>query len=338
MQQLMRAVWYERTGAAREVLNVGQQPLPEPGPGQVRVRLKASGVNPADTYRRRGEGYAMEAPLVIPNSDGAGLIDKVGAGIDAVRIGERVWIYNGQRGRPLGTAAEVIALDADLVTRLPDEVAFEAGACLGIPCMTAHRCVFSAGEATAAQSGHLEGKTALVTGGGGAVGNYAIQLAKWAGARVLTTVSHATHAEDARAAGADLILDRRTDDLKTALRQATSGQGVDRIIEVDFGGNLDVTVDCIALNGTVAIYASRGNNQPSVPIRAFMQRNVTIQTVVLNNAPLAARRRAQADITRWLAAPRLHRIAGRFPLDRTADAHLAVEAGGKRGTVIVAIS
>jgi NADPH:quinone reductase len=333
----MRAVWYERTGAANDVLQVGEQPMPEPGPGEVRVRLKASGVNPADTYRRRGEGYAMEAPLVIPNSDGAGIIETVGAGIDAKRIGERVWIYNGQRGRPLGTAAEAIALDADLVTRLPDEVAFEAGACLGIPCMTAHRCVFSEGETTAPESGHLTAKTVLVTGGGGAVGNYAIQLAKWAGARVLTTVSNETHAEDARAAGADLILNRRTDDLKAALHKATGGKGADRIVEVDFGGNLDVIVDCIALNGTVAVYATRGGATPTVPIRTFMQRNVTIQNVVLNNAPLAARQRAQADITRWLASPRLHRVAGLFPLDQTAAAHLAVEAGSKRGTVVVTI-
>ena len=333
----MRAVWYRRTGTADEVLEVGERPLPEPGPGEVRVRLKASGVNPADTYRRRGEGYAMEAPLVIPNSDGAGLIDKVGAGIDATRIGERVWIYNGQRGRPLGTAAEAIALDADLVTRLPDDVSFEAGACLGIPCMTAHRCVFSEGESTGPVDTHLAGKTVLVTGGGGAVGNYAVQLAKWAGARVLATVSNATHAEDARAAGADLILDRRTDDLEAALRKATDGRGVDRIVEVDFGGNLDVIVDCIALNGTVAVYATRGGATPAVPIRAFMQRNVTIQNVVLNNAPLAARRRAQTDITRWLASPRLHRIVGPFALDQTAAAHLTVEAGGKRGTVVVTI-
>ena len=335
----MRAVWYERTGPAAEVLNVGEQPLPEPGPGEVRVRLKASGVNPADTYRRRGEGYSMEAPLVIPNSDGAGLIDKTGAGIDPARLGERVWIYNGQRGRPLGTAAEAIALDADLVTRLPDGVAFEAGACLGIPCMTAHRCVFSQGAATLQPAvGSLAGQTVLVTGGGGAVGNYAIQLAKWAGARVITTVSHDGHAADARQAGADLVLNRRTDDLEARLREVTAGQGVDRIVEVDFGGNLDVIVDCIALNGTVAVYASRGNAMPVVPVSAFMRRNVTLQTVVLNVAPLAARRRAQADIVSWLeSGARLHRIAGSFPLAQTAQAHLAVEAGAKRGTVVVTI-
>jgi NADPH:quinone reductase len=335
----MRAVWYERTGPATEVLLAGEQPLPEPGPGEVRVRLAASGVNPADTYRRRGEGYSMEAPLVIPNSDGAGIIDKVGAGIDPDRIGERVWIYNGQRGRPLGTAAEAIALDADLVTRLPDDVGFEAGACLGIPCMTAHRCVFSDGASTGPARGFLTDKTVLVTGGGGAVGNYAIQLARWAGARVLATVSNDTHAADARAAGAELILDRHREDIRSALREATGGKGVDRIVEVDFGGNLEVIADSIAPNGTVAVYASRGNATPSVPIRTFMQRNVTIQTVVLNSAPMEARRRAQADITQWLReGQRLHRIAGLYPLERTAEAHLAVEAGAKRGTVVVTLS
>ena len=332
----MRAVWYERTGAADDVLAVGEQPLPEPRPGEVRVRLKASGVNPADCYRRRGEGYAMEAALVIPNSDGAGLIDQVGAGVDRGRIGERVWLYNGQRGRPLGTAAEAIALDAGLVMRLPDDVAFEAGACLGIPAMTAHRCVFSQGQGTGASEGFLDGQMVLVTGGGGAVGNYAIQLAKWAGARVFTTVSTDGHAGDARAAGADLVLDRRGGDLAARLREATGGHGVDRIVEVDFGGNLDVIVDCIAPNGTVAVYASRGSATPTVPVSAFMRRNVTIQTVVLNAAPLAARRQAQVDITRWLTeAPGLHRIAGPYPLARTAEAHAAVEAGGKRGTVVV---
>ena len=335
----MRAVWYERTGAAEQVLIAGEQPMPEPGPGEVRVRLQASGVNPADTYRRRGEGYGMEAPLVIPNSDGAGIIDKAGAGIDPARIGERVWIYNGQRGRPLGTAAQAIALDADLVTRLPESISFEAGACLGIPCMTAHRCVFSQGSGTLGPAaGALAGQTVLVTGGGGAVGHYAIQLAKWAGARVFTTVSHDGHAADAREAGADLVLNRRTDDLKARLREATAGHGVDRIVEVDFGGNLDVIVDCIALNGTVAVYASRGNAMPVVPVSAFMRRNATIQTVVLNVAPLAARRRAQADIVDWLGGgPRLHRIAGPYPLAQTAQAHLAVEAGAKRGTVVVTI-
>ena len=155
----MRAAWYERTGPAGEVIIVGEQPAPEAGPGEVRIRLMASGVNPADGNRRRGQGYRMEAPFVIPNSDGAGVIDQAGAGVTRFKEGDRVWLYNGQRnGRNLGTAAEFIALVADLVTPLPANVTFEAGACLGIPCMTAHRCVFAGGP--------LTGKTVLVTGQG----------------------------------------------------------------------------------------------------------------------------------------------------------------------------
>ena len=325
----MRAAWYERTGPADEVVIVGEQPTPRAGPGEVRIHLMASGVNPADGNRRRGQGYSMEAPLVIPNSDGAGVVDQVGPGVQRFKPGDRVWLYNGQRnGRNLGTAAEFIALDADLVTPLPDTVSFEAGACLGIPCMTAHRCVFSGGR--------VSGKTVLVTGGGGAVGNYAVQLAKWGGARVITTISTATHAADARTAGADVILDRAKDDVRAAIRAETSGQGVDRIVEVDFGGNLPLLLDIIAVNGAVAAYASRGNPSPVLPFAELMRRNVSIEGVMLPTSPYAARRQAQADILQWLqAGDRLHRFAGAFPLAETAAAHKAVEAGGKRGTVVV---
>ncbi len=325
----MRAVWYTRTGPAADVLTFGEQPKPEPALGQVRIRLMASGVNPADGNRRRGQGYAMEAPFVIPNSDGAGVVDALGPGVTKFKQGDRVWLYNGQRnGRNLGTAAEFIALDTDLVTALPETTPFEAGACLGIPCMTAHRCVFASGPVT--------GQTILVTGGGGAVGNYAIQLAVWGGARVLATVSTATHAEDARAAGAGVIINRHTDDVGARIRAETGDRGVDRIVEVDFGGNLAVARDIIAVNGTIAFYASRGNPSPVVPAAELMRKNVTIQSVLLPNSPHAARRQAQSDILRWLReAPRQHRIAGSFSLAETVDAHLAVEAGAKRGTVVV---
>ena len=325
----MRAAWYERTGPADDVIMVGEQPAPAAGPGEVRIRLEASGVNPADGNRRRGQGYSMEAALVIPNSDGAGVVDQVRVGVTRFRVGDRVWLYNGQRnGRNLGTAAEFIALDADLVTPLPDTVSFAAGACLGIPCMTAHRCVFGGGPVT--------GKTVLVTGGGGAVGNYAIQLSKWGGARVITTVSNGGHAADARAAGADVVLDRANDDVRARIRAETSGRGVDRIVEVDFGGNLEMLLDIIAVNGAVSAYASRGNPAPVLPFAGLMRRNVTIEGVMLPTSPPAARRQAQADILRWLQeGERLHRIAGTFPLAQTAAAHKAVEAGGKRGTVVV---
>ena len=325
----MRATWYERTGPADDVIVSGEQPMPEPAPGQVRIRLLASGVNPADCNRRRGAGYSMEAAFVIPNSDGAGIVDKAGAGVSGLNPGDRVWLYNGQRnGRNLGTAAEYIALDADLVTLLPGNVPFEAGACLGIPCMTAHRCAFGGGPVT--------DKWVLVTGGGGAVGNYAIQLAKWGGARVITTISTAVHAADAEAAGADVILDRHADDVRKQCLEFTGGRGVDRVVEVDFGGNLAVLVDVIAINGAISGYASRGNPSPVLPFADLMRRNVTIEGVLLPTSPHAARRQAQADIWRWLQeGERLHRIAATFPLAATAAAHKFVEAGAKRGTVVV---
>src|SRR6202161_2040060 len=167
----MRAVWYDRQGPADEAIKTGELPTPEPGLKQVRVRLEASGVNPSDTYRRRG-AVPPEYPRVIPNSDGAGVVDKVGEAVPPHWIGKRVWLYNGQRnGRWMGTAAEYIALDADLVTELPDHVSFAEGATLGIPCMTAHGCVFAAGP--------VQGRTLLITGGAGAVGHYAVQLAAW---------------------------------------------------------------------------------------------------------------------------------------------------------------
>src|SRR5450432_2327376 len=186
----MRAVWYERTGPAAEVLTFGEMTTPVAGPGEVRVRLEASGVNPADVGRRSGSYRAMEFPRVIPNSDGAGVVDQVGDGAMHLRVGQRVWLFNGQRnGRSFGTAAEYIALAEHLVTPLPDSLSFTAGATLGIPSMTAWCCLFG--------DGPIAGQTVLVTGGAGAVGHYAVQLAKWGGARVIATVSSSFKAEQA---------------------------------------------------------------------------------------------------------------------------------------------
>ncbi|MFM9939194.1 MAG: NADPH:quinone reductase [Hyphomicrobiaceae bacterium] len=326
----MRAVWYKRTGPADEVLVVGEKPTPQAGPGEVRIKLMASGVNPADGNRRRGQGYTMEAAFVIPNSDGAGVVDQVGAGVTKHNLGDRVWLYNGQRnGRNRGTAAEWIALDADLVTALPATVSFEAGAALGIPCMTAHCCVFG--------SGSVAGKTVLVTGGGGAVGNYAVQLAVWGGARVIATASRGWQWDDALAAGASQVIDRADPEITQQCLALSQGRGVERIVDVDFGGNLAWTKDVVALNGAIASYATRGNSSPVVPFRELMLKNVTLQAVLLPTSPLAGRRQAQADILRWLQeAPRLHRTVGPFALAETVAAHLAVEAGSKRGTVVVA--
>jgi NADPH2:quinone reductase len=324
----MRAVWYDRTGPAAEVLQYGERPLPEPAPGEVRVRLHASGVNPADTYRRAGTSYANEWPLIIPNSDGAGVVEALGEGADPALLGRRVWLYNAQRGRPFGTAAEVTCVPAENIADLPDAIGFDVGACLGIPAMTAHRCLFA--------DGPLDRLRVLISGGGGAVGNYAVQLARWGGAAwVGATASGGWKSEDARAAGAEAVFDYRAADCAERIMAATGG--VDRIVEVDVGGNVALWSAVVALNGSIIGYASRGGMTPAIPVSGtLMRKNVNLRGVVLNSAPAAARRQAMDDITRWLReAPRLHRIAARFPLAETAAAHEAVEAGTKRGTVVV---
>jgi NADPH:quinone reductase len=325
----VKAVWYERTGAATEVLSSGEMPTPVAGPGEVRIRLHASGVNPSDAGRRAGSFRAMEYPRVIPNSDGAGIIDQVGEGVTRLAVGQRVWLFNGQRnGRAFGTAAEYIALAERLVTPLPDDVPFPAGATLGIPCMTAWCCLFG--------DGSIAGRTVLVPGGAGAVGHYAVQLAKWGGARVIATVSSPRKAEQARLAGADLVIDYKTEDVIAKTRAFTDGRGIDRVVDVDFGGNLATTLKLMAMNSTIAVYATNGNRNPVVPMRELMEKCIALRALVLPALPWPLHAAAQADISKWLAAGRrIHNVAAQFPLAETAQAHLAVEKGDKLGTVIV---
>jgi NADPH:quinone reductase len=326
----VKAVWYARMGPAREVLSFGEMPTPEAGPGEVRVRLQASGVNPADVGRRSGGyGRPIEFSQVIPNSDGAGVIDQVGDGVRRLKPGQRVWLFNGQRnGRADGTAAEYIALAEQLVTPLPDNLSFAQGATLGIPGMTAWCALFA--------DGPVAGKTVLITGGAGAVGHYAVQLAKWGGARVIATVSSDTKAVQAQAAGADLVINYKSENVAAKALAFTAGRGVDRVVEVDFGGNLATTLKLMAMNSTIAIYATNGNRTPVAPVRELMEKCITVRALVLYALPWPLLAAAQADIGKWLAAgPRLHNIAAQYPLSETADAHLAVERGDKLGTVIV---
>ena len=325
----MKAVWYERAGPAADVLTFGEMPTPLAGPGEVRVRLEASGVNPADVGRRAGAYRGMEFARVIPNSDGAGIIDQVGDGVTRLKLGQRVWLFNGQRnGRAFGTAAEYIALAEHLVTPLPDSLSFAQGATLGIPAMTAWCCLFC--------DGPIAGKTVLVTGGAGAVGHYAVQLAKWGGARVIATVSSAAKAEQVQLAGADLVVNYKADDVIAKALAFTEQRGVDRVVDVDFGGNIATTLKLMAMNSTVAVYATNSNRNPVVPMRELMEKCIALRTLVLFALPLPLLAAAQADISKWLAAGvRLHKIAAQFPLSETAQAHLAVEKGDKLGTVIV---
>ncbi len=310
-------------------MQYGEQPTPHAGANEVRVKLHASGVNPADANRTVGRSYAMEGPLIIPNSDGAGVVDEVGAGVASSWLGKRVWLYNGQRGgRLLGTAAEYIALNVDLVSELPENTSFNEGACLGIPCMTAHRCVTLAAE--------LKGKTVLVTGGAGAVGHYAVQWAKRFGAQVIATVSSEDKAAHAKAAGADHAINYKSEDVIARVRELTHNAGVHYVVDVDFGGNLATTLPLLAVNGSIAYYATKGNTTPTITAPDLMRKNVSIHAVLLNGAPHTARKRAQNDIVAWLNEGGMHHTVSEvFPLTRTGDAHEAVEFRAKHGTVVV---
>jgi NADPH2:quinone reductase len=324
----MQAIWYERQGAPEEVLEVGTLERPEPGPGEVRVRIHASGVNPSDTYGRSGRQAPMAFPRVIPHQDGAGVIESVGAGVPPTRVGERVWVYEATWNRAGGTAAEFTVVPAQRAVRLPDGIDFDAGACLGIPAMTAHRAVFAHGPVT--------GQVVLVTGGGGAVGTAAVQFAKWGGATVLATVSSDAKAAAARDAGAEQVINYKRDDVVAAVKQITGDAGVDRIVDVDFGGNLPVSLQIIKPHGTLASYATRGDPEPKVPFRALMVKNVTVLGVLVYTMPESAKSAAMADVTRALQAGALRPLIGaRLPVARTAEAHTAVERGTIIGNVVL---
>jgi NADPH2:quinone reductase len=316
----MQAVWYERNGEAAEVLQFGTLETPTPLPGEVRVRLATAGVNPIDVKRRKGaRGQVIKDPLVVPGFDGAGVIDAVGEGVPPGRIGERVWVYEGQWQRPRGTAAELTTLPAGRAVPLPVGTSFAEGACLGIPALTAHRTVFA--------DGPVEGQTVLVTGGAGAVGAYAIQFAKLGGARVLTTVSSAAKAAAAAAAGADEIFDYKTEDVARRIADLPGG-GVDRIVEVEFGGNLAQSLAMLKPNGVLAGYASDAVLEPAVPFYSFAYKSLTVRFILVFMMPEAAKQQAVADITRWLEAGALrHFIAQRYPLAEAAAAHQRMETG-----------
>ncbi|HEX6118486.1 MAG TPA: NADPH:quinone reductase [Dongiaceae bacterium] len=327
----MKAAFYERNGPADEVLRVAELPMPAAGPGEVLVRVRASGVNPSDVKSRAGLRAGMAYPRVVPHSDGAGVIEAIGAGIDPARVGERVWLWNGQWQRPFGTAAEYIALPSFQAPHLPDGVPYEAGACLGIPAMTAHRCVFA--------DGPVAGQTILVTGGAGAVGHYAIQLARWGGARVIATVSSAEKAAHARVAGADRIVNYRTENVVEAVKDFTHGRGVDRVVEVEFGGNLPATLVCLRQNGVVASYASSAAMEPKLPFYPMMFMGITLRLVLVYILPEDARQQAIQDINQALAQGALaHAIAESYPLEQIAAAHKAVESGAMIGNVVVTIA
>ena len=329
----MKAAWYLRKGPAAEVLQVGEQPEPRPAAGEIRVRVRVSAVNPSDTKNRSGvRGMTMAYPLIIPHQDGAGVIDQVGEGVDPARIGERVWVYEATWNRPGGTAAQFATVPAHKAVRLPNAVSFEAGACLGIPAMTAHRCVFA--------DGSVEGRVVVVQGGAGAVGFYAVQMARLGGAaRVIATVSRPEQAELARSAGADLVIDRHAAPVPVQIAQALGGPArVDRIIEVSFGANLADDLEMIAPRGVIAAYASDAVPQPQLPFWQMTQKDLTLRAVLVYQMSEAAHAEACAWITAALEAGQLqHPIDKVYGLDEIVLAHQACESMKNLGKVLVRI-
>ena len=339
----MRAVVYRQTGGS-DVLQLVERPEPQPGPGEVLVRIAFSGVNPTDWKSRRGArpGEALAFPEVVPNQDGAGVIVGVGAGVDSIRIGERVWIWEAAWQRPNGTAQEMVALPQNHAVLLPEGASFELGASLAIPALTAHRCLTVSGAGPARLGpGALEGRTVLVAGGAGAVGHAAIELAVWAGATVVTTVSSPEKARLARAAGAHQVVNYRTEDAASAVRQLTA-EGVDIIVEVAPGANAALDQAVVASNGTISAYASDQEVLP-IPVRAAMGVNSRYQFVLVYTEPAVAKQGAIEDIQAALkaAALRVGTEAGlplhHFPLEHTSDAHAAVE-GKVVGKVLIEVS
>lgn len=325
----MKAAFYRALGPAGEVLQVGELDTPQPGPGEVRVRLRASGVNPSDVKSRSGRNRRPLAfPLVVPHSDGAGDIDAVGAGVPASRVGERVWVHNGQWKRAHGTSAQYIALPAALASPLPQGVDYAVGACLGIPLLTAW---FAVSLASAAN------ETLLVAGGAGAVGNYAIQVAKLKGARVITTVSSPEKAAHAKKAGADHVIDYRREDVAARVREIAPG-GVDRVIEVNLSGNAELDGKVLKPHGTAVIYGSDEEIAP-LPSRLSISNSLQWRFLLVYEVPLAQRLAAIAEITPLLAAGKLvHTIGQRFPLERAVAAHEAQESGKVTGNVVIDIA
>ena len=321
----MKAVWYESNGPA-DILEYGEMPDPEPGPGEVRVRVISSGVNPSDWKRRQGPASQLGYSRVIPNQDGAGVIDAVGPGVQQSRIGERVWLFESQFGRPFGTGAEYTVQPSEHAVILPDNTGFAMGAGLGVPAMTAHRCVFADGPVT--------GKTVLVTGGAGAVGHYAVQLAKLGGATVISTVSSEEKSQIASAAGADHTINYREGDTAAKIMDLTGGAGVDHIVEVDMAANFPVSEQVLKSSGVLVVYSAGSSPAPTVPLK-FRSSNVTVRMVLVYDMPEPAKTAAIADITSWLQQGKLANFPGpHYSLEQLKEAHLAVEAAAI-GKVIV---
>ena len=327
----MKASWFESFGPASEVLVVGAQPKPVPGNGEVLVRLMASGVNPSDVKKRMGSAPdLLDGGLVIPHSDGAGIIEAIGEGVAQNRIGERVWVYEAQHKRRFGSAAEYVAVEHRRAVSLPDSTGFEVGACIGIPVMTAHRCVFA--------DGPVDGQTLVITGGVGRVGHYAVQWASQAGATGIATASNDKDAQSCTQAGAAAVVNHRDEDWAEQVVAANDREPVDRVIDVEFGANIPAVLEVVKTSGSIVTYGSTVVAEPKLPFYRMMFMDLVIRLVIVYAMPESAKQAAIEDIDRALSENRLqHRVAHKLSLDDIVRAHELIEQGGFRGCVVVAI-
>lgn len=328
----MLAAWYEKNGTAAEVLKVGERQEPEPQAGEVLVKLAFSGINPSDVKSRAARPLVGE--IVIPHSDGAGVIVKIGSGVAPSRLGERVWIWNGQWKRPFGTAAQYIALPSEQAVSLPSNVDFEAGACIGIPLLTAWHALSLLGDVT--------GKTLLVTGAASSVGDYVTQLAsRCGGATVIGTVGSDLKAQYSRRAGASQTIDYKIEDVAERILSITDGKGVDGVIDMDFSSTAPLaTTGCIANHATIVSYGSNVAGEVALPYREFMFRCLSLRQFAIYELTPEQRAAALTGVCDVLAAGVLdHTIAEIFELEDIIQAHQAVECGkgGKPGKIVLHI-
>ena len=326
----MRAAWYSKNGSARDVLVVGELPTPTPAAGEVRVKLATSGVNPSDVKSRTARPLGSER--IVPHSDGAGIIDAVGDGVRPTRVGERVWVWNGQWQRPMGTAAEFIVLPEGQAVTLADSTDFAAAACLGIPAMTAFQAVRLLGD--------IAGRTVLVIGASSAVGHYATQLAVISGATVIGTAGSEDKIKHARAAGAGATINYKTESVAERIRELTAGHGVDAIVDMDFSTtNQLLGSGGLAPHGTLVSYGSNAYGDVAIPFRAMLWNSISLRFFLVYDLTPHDRRVVIDGLSQLLAGGRLsHAIGARFGLDEVVAAHEAVEGGRLIGNVIVELN
>lgn len=325
----MKAVWYTRPGEAADVLQTGELPTPEAGAGEVRVRLHTSGVNPSDVKSRRAR--PVIDPLIVPHSDGAGVIDQVGAGVDARRLGQRVWTWNAQWQRPMGTAAEYVVLPEVQAVPLPEGTDFAAGACLGIPALTAIQAVVWAERL----AGDLRGQRVLVTGAASSVGHCITQLVHQAGAEVLGTVGSPERAAHAQAAGLHSPIFYKHESVAARVRELTQGQGVDVLIDLDFSDTARWAPEALRPHGTLVCYGSNAQEQ-TFAYRPWLFASLGVKFFLVYELSPADRHAAIARLSALLERGALqHTIGARYPLSQTVQAHQAVESGRLIGNVVI---